>query len=79
MKLFDIIKHLEFKPSIDFIASRLNKQIPKIVSFKPDLEFIVVNAFNMDWKDKIFYAFPLLICVPTMFTAKKYGRTKHLA
>ena len=60
----DIIKQLEFKPDIDLFASRLNKQIPKFVSFRPDPESIAVNAFNMDWRDKNFFSFPPFICVP---------------
>ena len=60
----DIIKQLEFKPDIDLFASRLNKQIPEFVSFRPDPESMAVNAFNMDWGNKKFYAFPPFICVP---------------
>ena len=74
----DIIKQLEFKPDIDLFASRLNKQIPKFVSFRPDPESITVNAFNMDWMDKKFFmyfdhSFVCHVC------CKKYGRTEHLS
>ena len=44
----DIINQVEFKLDINLFACRINNQIPKFVSFKPDLEFIAVNAFNMD-------------------------------
>ena len=62
----DIMKQLEFKPDIDLFASRLNRQIPKFVSFRPDPESIAVNAFNMDWGDKFFFAFPPFICVSSV-------------
>ena len=44
----DIINQVEFKLDINLLACRINNQIPKSVSLKPDLEFIAVNAFNMD-------------------------------
>ena len=44
----DIINQVEFKLDINLFACRINNQIPKSVSLKPDLEFIAVNAFNMD-------------------------------
>ena len=53
----DIIKQLEFEPDIDLFASRLNRQILKFVSFRPDPQSIAVNVFIMDWGDKGFYAF----------------------
>ena len=31
------IKHLKFKPYLDCFASRLNTQLPKYISYKPDL------------------------------------------
>ena len=73
----DIINQVEFKLDINLFACRINNQIPKFVSFKPDLEFIAVNAFNMDQRDKIFYIFSPFIFVPRIM--QKNGRTEHLA
>ena len=49
----DIINQIEFKLDIDLFASRINKKIPKFVSFKTDPQSITVNTFNMDWRKKI--------------------------
>ena len=73
----DIINQVEFKLDINLFACRINNQIPKSVSFKPDLEFIAVNAFNMDWGDKIFYIFSPFIFVQRIM--QKNGRTENLA
>ena len=38
---------LQFTPQTDLFASRLNKQIDKYVSFKPDPEAFEVDVFSM--------------------------------
>jgi len=45
-------------PDIDLFASRLNKQIQRYVSWKPDPEAEAVNAFSLDWSRDLMYAFP---------------------
>ena len=52
-----IIQYLQFYPKIDLFASRLNKQLPVFVSYRPDPEAAYVNLFSMEWKIE-FYAFP---------------------
>lgn len=73
----DIINQVEFKLDINLFACRINNQIPKSVSLKPDLEFIAVNAFNMDQGDKIFYIFSPFTFVQRIM--QKNGRTENLA
>ena len=52
-----IIQYLQFYPKIDLFASRLNKQLPVFISYRPDPEAAYVNSFSMEWKIQ-FYAFP---------------------
>ena len=54
---------LQFTPEADLFASRLNKQIDKYVSLKPDPEAFEVDAFSMSWTHLKFYAFPPLSCL----------------
>ena len=44
-------------PSIDLFASRLNCQIKPFISWKPDPEALLCDAFTSKWTEK-FYAFP---------------------
>ena len=39
------IKHLKFKPDLDCFASRLNAQLPKHISYKPDPYVYLIDAF----------------------------------
>ena len=52
-----IIQHFQFYLKIDLCASRLNKQLPVSVSYRPDPEATYVNTFGFEWKIG-FYAFP---------------------
>ena len=45
-------------PEIDLFATRLNTQLPKFVSWKPDPASCFVDAFTISWKSLYFYAFP---------------------
>jgi len=45
-------------PSIDAFASRLNKQIPRYISWHPDPYAEAVDAFSLNWSDKFIYTFP---------------------
>ena len=44
-----VIKHLKFKPDLDFFASRLNTLLPKYISYKPDPYAYLTNAFSVHW------------------------------
>ena len=52
------IDQLQFYPNIDLFATRINKQFPCCVSFKPDPKAFVIDAFTIDWSPYTFYAFP---------------------
>ena len=54
---------LQLTPKIDLFPSRLNKQIDKYVSFKPDPGAFEVDAFFMSWTNLKFYAFPPFSCI----------------
>lgn len=45
-------------PEIDLFASRLNSQLKRYISWKPDPGSETVNAFTLDWSKWYFYAFP---------------------
>ncbi|WAR17538.1 hypothetical protein MAR_032132 [Mya arenaria] len=57
----NIIKHICNTwgvSDIDLFASRLNSQIPRYCSWKPDPECECVDAFRFAWNAYLFYAFP---------------------
>ena len=60
----NIQKELSFFPNIDLFASRLNKQVPCFISYRPDPECVAVDAFTQSWTGLDFYAFPPFICIP---------------
>ena len=43
---------------IDLFASRLNYKVPCYVSWRPDPDAKLIDAFYMDWGPYLFYAFP---------------------
>ena len=59
-----IIKSLNFKPTVDLLATRLNTQLPHFISLRPDPESKGVNAFTFSWENLSFYAFPQFTCIP---------------
>ena len=56
--IFNSITQIRGMPEIDMFASRLNKQISKYVSWKPDPYSEIVNAFSISSAYLYFYAFP---------------------
>ena len=52
------LKTLQFAPDNDLFASRLNKQLPDYVTYRPDPESIAIDAFTINWAKLKFYAFP---------------------
>ena len=52
------LKTLQFAPDIDLFASRLNKQLPDYVVYRPNPESIAIDAFTINWEKLKFYAFP---------------------
>ena len=59
-------ERLDFKPDIDLFASRINHQLPRYVSYRPDSEAIAIDAFSLDWSNLDFYAFPPFSVIPTV-------------
>ena len=51
-------------PDIDLFASRLNRQLDKYISWRPEPEAMAVDAFTVDWGTLQFYAFPPFCMVP---------------
>ena len=45
-------------PSIDLFASRINRKVPRYVSWRPDPGAQFVDAFSFSWSQEQFYAFP---------------------
>lgn len=52
------LKILQYAPDIDLFTSRLNKQLPNYVAYRPDPESIAIDAFTINWAKLKFYAFP---------------------
>ncbi|XP_057291878.1 uncharacterized protein LOC130614434 [Hydractinia symbiolongicarpus] len=58
-----VIDTLDFQPDIDLFASRINSQLDMFYSYRPDPECQAVDAFTINWHNKIFYAFPPFTCI----------------
>ena len=54
------------RPHIDMFASRLNQQIDRFVSWKPEPDAEFVDAFAMKWSGLYFYAFPPFSLIPRL-------------
>ena len=52
-----ILKLFSITPETDIFASHLNYQIPTYVSWNPDKNAYVIDAFSISWANLIFYAF----------------------
>jgi hypothetical protein len=50
---------------IDLFASRLNYKVPCYVSWRPDPDVILIDAFYMDWGPYLFYVFPPFSMIAT--------------
>ena len=46
------------RPSIDLFATRINAQLPRYVSWRPDPHAYATDAFTIDWNFKFHYIFP---------------------
>jgi hypothetical protein len=44
---------------MDLFASRLNCQISKFASWKPDPDAVVIDAFSFPWSNEYYYIFLL--------------------
>ncbi len=57
-QVFAAINKLWGPQGIDLFASRLTRQLPNFVSWKPDPEALGTDAFALDWNQGKGYAFP---------------------
>ena len=68
---------LNFKPDVDLFASRLNKQLDRFVSFKPDSEAIDIDAFSISWTNLKFYAFSPFSCISRCLQKNHNGKSNR--
>ena len=47
--LSDALAKLDFSPEIDLFASRVNRQFPKYVAYRPDPNASAIDAFTISW------------------------------
>ena len=52
------MKHLKFKLDLDCFTLRLNTQLPKYISNKPDPYAYLIDAFSVHWGFYKYYLFP---------------------
>ena len=52
--------------TLDLFASKLNTQLDSYVSYRPDPGAFAVDAFTLNWRKLIFYAFPLFAILPKL-------------
>jgi hypothetical protein len=63
-KIFqEILTTFNIEPDVDLFASRINYQIDRFVSFRPDPDAFHIDAFTMEWSQTTFYAFPPFACI----------------
>ena len=58
-----IQKYLNFYPSVDLLASRINAQLTWFFAYRWDPKAEVINAFCVSWHNFSFYCFPPFSCI----------------
>ena len=58
------VEKLGFIPTVDLFASRINTQLEKFVSYRPDPKCIAADSFTQTWTGLKFYAFQPFMCIP---------------
>ena len=48
--IFERISAIFFPPSVDLFASRINRQLDRYVSWKPDTSALFIDAFTINWR-----------------------------
>ena len=59
----NMLEYFQYYPEIDLFASRLNAQLLRFFSYRPDPFAEVTNAFSVSWEDKKFNCFPPFACI----------------
>ena len=57
-KVFQNVCECLGEPKVDLFASRLNAQLPRYVSWRPDPEAMDTDAFALSWEGELNYIFP---------------------
>ena len=65
-------------PDVDMFATRLNCQLDRFVSWRPDPDAEAINAFSVDWNGKYIYAFPPFRCVSQVLQKARQDRADVL-
>ena len=60
--LFQKISSMFGNPTLDLFASRINYQIDRYISWKPDPKALAIDAFSIKWNTEFYYILPLLAC-----------------
>ena len=68
-----VLDALKFEPEIDLFASRINNQLSKFASYRPDPEATIIDAFTVSWGNLNFYAFPPFICIARVNSENNHG------
>ena len=77
MELFHKIVDKFGKPDIDLLASRINRQLKRYMSWHPEPEVMAVNTFSLTWNNNFFYMFlPFHSLVGQALAKVNRGKTK---
>ena len=63
---------------IDLLASHLNAQYERYVSFRPDPEAFAVDAFSQSWQSLDFYAFPPFSVITRVLQKVRWDRAEGI-
>ena len=58
-----MLEYFQYCPEIDLFESRLNAQLLRFFSYRPDPFAEETNAFSVSWEGKKFYWFPPFACI----------------
>ena len=56
--LFQKISRIFGNSKVDLFASRINYEIHKYISWKPDPKALAIDAFSIKWNTEFYYIFP---------------------
>lgn len=62
--LFEAVTHHWYLPTVDLFATRVNCQVPRFFSFRPDPAALAVDAFHQPWASELPYANPPPALIP---------------
>ena len=65
--VFQKVCHVFGTPDLDLFASRINHQLERYVSWRPDPHALSIDAFQLNWSHTYLYAFPPFSILPRLF------------